>query len=192
MFELAFDHQLGDFNVWRELATPRDTGGGAVNFLTGAGAFLQSFLFGYLGLAPRANGLDINPVLPVHAPNVTVTGLWYAGCSCNVFYTHATMVFQCATAGRLQVTTPGSSADGAAVASVKGGKSGNGMARMQANSVHPLGPTPLASQSHIVDQTGATSGFEMCFAIGSHTFGAGSQRKHVSNQAQKGCNRIVL
>ena len=44
VFDEGFLHQLGPWNVWRELATPISTGGGAVNFLTGAGAFLQAFL----------------------------------------------------------------------------------------------------------------------------------------------------
>ena len=93
-FELAFAHQLGPWNVWREhgSAKPEGVGGGAVNFLTGSGAFLQAFLFGYLGLsvtapnAVAAAGLELNPVLPSHATNVTVAGVTFDACSCDVFY----------------------------------------------------------------------------------------------------------
>ena len=52
-------------------------------------------------------------------------------------------------------------------------------------------------QSHIIHHNGATSGFEMCFAIGSRHLGCWgserSQRKHVSNpdSALKKFNHIV-
>ena len=43
VFELGFSHQVGAWNVWREHKPtgPSSPGDGAVNFLTGSGAFLQ-------------------------------------------------------------------------------------------------------------------------------------------------------
>ena len=45
----AFDHMLGDFNIWTE-TNPRvaaHNGTGNLNFLTGAGGFLENIVFGY-------------------------------------------------------------------------------------------------------------------------------------------------
>jgi protein-glucosylgalactosylhydroxylysine glucosidase len=47
------------FNVWRE--TP---GGGAVNFITGAGGFLQQAIFGSSGMRITKSGLTFNPPPP--------------------------------------------------------------------------------------------------------------------------------
>jgi hypothetical protein len=93
VFDEGFLHQLGPFNVWRELATPISTGGGAVNFLTGAGAFLQAFLYGYIGLSPQANELRLNPVLPAHAANISATKLSYSGCHFGIFVNATHMEF---------------------------------------------------------------------------------------------------
>ena len=47
----------------------------------------------------------------------------------------------------------------------------------------PINP-PKARQTHIINQNGATSGFKMCFAIGSqHLCCRESQPKHVANPA---------
>jgi hypothetical protein len=93
VFDEGFLHQLGPWNVWRELATPISTGGGAVNFLTGAGAFLQAFLYGYIGLSPQDDELRLNPVLPAHAANITAAQLNYASCNFGIFVNVTHMVF---------------------------------------------------------------------------------------------------
>lgn len=106
VFDLAFNHQVGNWNVWRELAAGLahpGTGGGAVNFLTGAGAFLQAFLFGYIGLQPESDGLVLDPVLPAHADNVSAIGVWFGGCSCDVFFNSTQMRLRSAKAGCLAV-----------------------------------------------------------------------------------------
>ncbi|UJR10942.1 hypothetical protein I4U23_015127 [Adineta vaga] len=51
------------FNVWTEARS----GVGAVNFITGAGGFLQAVLFGYGGIRLTMNELDITP--PPRLPN---------------------------------------------------------------------------------------------------------------------------
>ena len=93
VFDEGFLHQLGPWNVWRELATPTTTGGGAVNFLTGAGAFLQAFLYGYIGMSPHDDGLRLNPMLPAHAANISATQLSYSSCRFGIFVNATHMQF---------------------------------------------------------------------------------------------------
>eukprot|EP00935_MAST-01C_sp_MAST-1C-sp1_P000962 g962.t1 len=58
-FEQGYANSQPPFGVWTE--TPR---GGTVNFITGAGGFLQSVLFGYAGLRLRPGRLDLRPPSP--------------------------------------------------------------------------------------------------------------------------------
>jgi trehalose/maltose hydrolase-like predicted phosphorylase len=53
---------------------------------TGSGAFLQAFLFGYVGLSPGDIALGLNPIVPQHSNNVTVTGIHYGNCQLDLFY----------------------------------------------------------------------------------------------------------
>jgi len=63
------------FNVWTE--TPQ---GGTVNFITGAGGFLQSVLYGYGGLRVRDDHLDLMPPpLPQNTTAITLKGVNYQG-----------------------------------------------------------------------------------------------------------------
>ena len=48
------------FNVWTEIPN----GGGGVNFITGAGGFLQSAIFGASGMRLVSDGLTFNPPPP--------------------------------------------------------------------------------------------------------------------------------
>lgn len=105
VFELAFAHQVGPWNVWREhAATPgQQAGGGAVNFLTGAGAFLQAFIFGYGGVSPTSHGLNINPVLPVGTPNASIAQLTLSACSVSIEYDANRMRLSCSASGCAQI-----------------------------------------------------------------------------------------
>ena len=59
-FERGYSNIKPPFAVWTE--TP---GGGTVNFITGAGGFMQSVVFGYGGLRLREERLDLRqPPLP--------------------------------------------------------------------------------------------------------------------------------
>jgi hypothetical protein len=58
-FNRAYANVQLPFNVWRE--TPS---GGAVNFITGAGGFLQTALFGSSGMRLTADGLTFDPPPP--------------------------------------------------------------------------------------------------------------------------------
>lgn len=81
--ERSFTKSLGNiqepFKVWTE--TP---GGGAVNFITGAGGFLQSVLFGYGGFKLREDHLEFMPRLLPNTTSMKITGLDYLGNSIDV------------------------------------------------------------------------------------------------------------
>jgi protein-glucosylgalactosylhydroxylysine glucosidase len=64
------------FNVLTETPT-----NGNYNFITGAGAFLQQFLFGYSGLRLSENGLEqkYEPVLPGSISRLTLKGVTVRG-----------------------------------------------------------------------------------------------------------------
>ena len=69
-------HLKGPFFMLSE--TPRND---AVNFVTGAGGFLQQVVFGYTGLRLRDAGLEeaFEPVLPSHITRLTLRGLTVRG-----------------------------------------------------------------------------------------------------------------
>jgi len=58
--------------VWKELLS-----GGHINFLTGAGGFLQNVLFGYAGLQLYSWNLTVAPILPPYASAACVSQLKY-------------------------------------------------------------------------------------------------------------------
>lgn len=61
--------------VWTENVNRK----GAVNFITGAGGFLQAVLFGYGGFRIRADHLEFNPTLTPSSKKLTITGVDYLG-----------------------------------------------------------------------------------------------------------------
>lgn len=79
-FNESYVNAKAPFMVWTEGAD----GGGAVNFITGAGGFLQSLLFGYGGLRLHGNQqLHFNPMLPPGATQMKFVGVDYHGNSIN-------------------------------------------------------------------------------------------------------------
>lgn len=65
----------GDFHQFTE-----ERGGGhAFTFVTGAGGFLQEFLYGYSGMRWRTEGIALDPILPSALQEITLTGLKYRG-----------------------------------------------------------------------------------------------------------------
>ncbi|CAF1604892.1 unnamed protein product [Adineta ricciae] len=70
------------FNVWTET----QQGVGAVNFITGAGGFLQAVLFGYGGIRLTLNELVIMPPksLPNQSTNLIFHGLKYQGATLDL------------------------------------------------------------------------------------------------------------
>ena len=67
--------QYNPFQVFKE----REQSGGHINFLTGAGGFLQNVIQGYAGWRARDASLDFRPVLPPFAQVVRLVGLHFAG-----------------------------------------------------------------------------------------------------------------
>ena len=63
-FDLAFEHMdLAHFYVWEEKSFGDY---GNLNFITGAGGFLQNLVFGYAGLRYDDAGASLAPLLPPH------------------------------------------------------------------------------------------------------------------------------
>merc|ERR1712070_744465 len=60
------------FNVWKE-----STSGLHLNFITGAGGFIQNIFNGYAGLRARADYLEVTPLLPPHIDTVRLRRLRY-------------------------------------------------------------------------------------------------------------------
>ncbi|GMI15432.1 hypothetical protein TrVE_jg5294 [Triparma verrucosa] len=71
--------QNSPYLVWQETPT-----GGATNFLTGAGGFLQTVLNGYLGVRISQNGLRIFPTLIEGSSKVVLRSLNFVGCKIDV------------------------------------------------------------------------------------------------------------
>lgn len=59
--------------------------GGCVNFITAAGGFLQSIVFGYGGVRLREDQLDINPYLLPETSSWRMYGLHYRGAIFDLF-----------------------------------------------------------------------------------------------------------
>ena len=70
-FELGFLHQTPEFNVWTEY-TP-EAGFGHLNFVTGAGGWLQALLYGYPGLRLPPSGGTLRLATP--APTLPPGGI---------------------------------------------------------------------------------------------------------------------
>eukprot|EP00051_Salpingoeca_urceolata_P014845 m.189431 g.189431 ORF g.189431 m.189431 type:complete len:834 (-) comp18207_c0_seq1:34-2535(-) len=106
-FDLAFSHMdLQGFNVWRE----KNFGdGGHHNFITGAGGYLQNFVFGYGGLRYTAAGLTMQPVLPPHGVDfVRLRSVSLGGCSFDVAYDDKHLTLDLTSGqGPLEVSEPG-------------------------------------------------------------------------------------
>lgn len=54
-----------------------------MNFITGAGGFLQSVIFGYGGIRLKMDGLHFDPVLPDATKGITLNGITYLGNKIN-------------------------------------------------------------------------------------------------------------
>jgi hypothetical protein len=89
-FELGFLHQTREFGVWTEY-TP-DAGFGYLNFITGAGGWLQALVFGYPGLRlpPAGGALRLATPAPTLPPGgvtrVKLRGLHLLGTAFDLSY----------------------------------------------------------------------------------------------------------
>ena len=82
--------QYNPFLVWKERANY----GGHVNFLTGAGGFLQNLMHGYAWIRAGVTGFAFNPVLPPYVDMIRFVGVKYAGASFSVAINASTMVVE--------------------------------------------------------------------------------------------------
>ena len=69
------------FRIWSE---HDNNDGGAVNFITAGGLFLQSLIFGYAGMRLEDHGVSFDPVLPPNDTAMKLRGLNYAGAEFDV------------------------------------------------------------------------------------------------------------
>jgi len=69
------------FMVWTETPT-----GGTVNFITGAGGFLQAVVFGYGGARIRQNEIQFNPQLPSPVTSMQFSKINYRGNQLQIRY----------------------------------------------------------------------------------------------------------
>ena len=80
-FQNNFENIKEPFKVWSEL---RD-GTGAINFVTGAGGYLQSLIFGYLGVRLEQDSLSFNMTGIQTTSSFKVNGIKYFGASIRLF-----------------------------------------------------------------------------------------------------------
>lgn len=73
-WQAAFQHQAAPFNVWRE-----EPNGGHMNFITGAGGFLQNVINGYAGFRiGEERTFTLRPALPLWGVSrITLRGLHF-------------------------------------------------------------------------------------------------------------------
>jgi hypothetical protein len=61
--------------------------GGAFDVTTGAGGFLQEFVYGFTGLCWNQNSLQLDPSQPPQLPGLNLTGLRWQGRTFNLAIT---------------------------------------------------------------------------------------------------------
>ena len=61
------------FYMWTEAIL----GGGAANFITGMGGFLQALMFGYFGVRTHIDRINFDPTLPANIETMKLTGVNY-------------------------------------------------------------------------------------------------------------------
>ncbi len=98
----------GDFNQFTE----ERAGGHAFTFVTGAGGFLQEFLYGYTGLRWGVDGIKLNPILPSQLDEIKVTGLRYQGSTFDVTIGSTKTTVKVTAGSPLKITDLGTAAVG--------------------------------------------------------------------------------
>merc|ERR1712196_424875 len=82
-----------NYAPWRLWSEHDWNDGGAVNFITAGGMFLQSLIFGYGGMRFHDDGISFDPVLPFGVEAMKLRGLTYAGSELDVSITDAEAQF---------------------------------------------------------------------------------------------------
>jgi hypothetical protein len=73
-----------NYAPWRIWSEHDRNDGGAVNFITAGGIFLQSLVFGYAGLRFNDHGMSMDPLLPPNVTAMKLRGLNYASTEIDV------------------------------------------------------------------------------------------------------------
>eukprot|EP01112_Ceratiomyxa_fruticulosa_P003259 TRINITY_DN13628_c0_g1_i1.p1 TRINITY_DN13628_c0_g1~~TRINITY_DN13628_c0_g1_i1.p1 ORF type:complete len:707 (-),score=130.46 TRINITY_DN13628_c0_g1_i1:33-2153(-) len=81
LFNKSYANIHAPFNVWMETPT-----GGAVNFITGAGGFLQAVFAGYGGIRITPNGITGNPNLPKGSSFLKLRGVEFLGSTIDISF----------------------------------------------------------------------------------------------------------
>ena len=84
--------------------------GGALTFATGAGGFLQEFLYGYTGLRWRADALWLDPSLPPQLGGVTLASLHWQGRTLKIDVRPQGTVVTLLSGAAMRVDSPAGSA----------------------------------------------------------------------------------
>lgn len=92
--------------------------GGVVTFVTGAGGFLQEFIYGYAGLRWRADALWLDPSLPPQLHGITLSALHWRGRTVRVEVRPQRTLVTLLAGDTMRVDWPGGSAMLAADAAV--------------------------------------------------------------------------
>ncbi|XP_060072816.1 protein-glucosylgalactosylhydroxylysine glucosidase-like [Ylistrum balloti] len=87
LFKKQFGNVVPPFNIWSEV----EDGGGARNFLTGIGGYLQSLIFGYGGFRIFEDRLQFDPKLPPDTSAFNLTGVDYLDGSFDFCFTKTDM-----------------------------------------------------------------------------------------------------
>ncbi len=74
-FARGYEKNYAPWRIWSE---HDENDGGAVNFITAGGMFLQSLVFGYGGLRFNDDGISMDPVLPPSVTAMKLRGLTHA------------------------------------------------------------------------------------------------------------------
>lgn len=79
MFARGYANSHMPFGVWTETPT-----GGTVNFLTGAGGFIQSVINGYGGLRIKSKSFTWQPTIPPNSSSLAFRNVGFAGATLDV------------------------------------------------------------------------------------------------------------
>lgn len=90
----------GDFKQFTE----ERSGGHAFTFITGAGGFLQEFLYGYSGLRWGTDSVTLNPILPSALDEIKLTGLQFQGSTFDVTISKDTTTVAVTAGGTLKLS----------------------------------------------------------------------------------------
>jgi hypothetical protein len=134
-------HCLVSAGVWTETPT-----GGTVNFITGAGGFLQSVLFGYGGLRLREGRLDIQvPPLPSNTTSLTLNGVHYRGSKLRLSITPAEVSISVLEVEATATLTALGQAGGGGLELCRGSGSGSKVQPLTVGKVYEIGRSEGAS-----------------------------------------------